>query len=95
MVKVNNADDFFDKGTFLVNEGYGSDDMGKYLLDDYETFKERLEKFKAKHGKVYGYTLQDGGGRSLVITKGFSRVNRLGYFVTVEDIEFEDGEIEC
>jgi len=95
VVKVGNSDDFFNKGTFLVNEGYETDDMGRYLHDDYKTLQKRVDEFKVKHGNAYGYTLKDGGGRSLIITKGFRVVNRLGYFVTAEDIELENDEIEC
>lgn len=94
MIKVNTADEFLEKGTFLIAEDKKNDDPPyKYMHDDYNLLEKQLKEFKKEHGDVYGYTLVDGEGNTLILVKGFRWVNRLGYFVTKEDIHFKEDEL--
>lgn len=97
-MKVSTVDDFFDKGTFIPAEDkmHGKDTNPSYvnMHDDYETIQDVYDRNVKKYGKVYVYTLVDGEGRSIILLKGKHIVNRLGYYMTLEDIEFKDGELE-
>src|SRR5699024_11527706 len=64
------------------------------MHDDYETIQDVYDRNVKKYGKVYVYTLVDGEGRSIILLKGKHIVNRLGYYMTLEDIEFKVGELE-
>lgn len=94
MIKVNTVDDFFEKGTFLVAEDkQDAEPPFRYMHDNFRDFKQRLNEIKKEHGEVYGYTLVDGEDNTLILVEGFRWVNRVGYFITMEDISFTEEEL--
>lgn len=101
MVKVEEIKtqkEFLDKGTFLVTkDNKGFKPPQSYLILNYDKVEElekEIAEFRKKHGQAYGYTLQDVGGQDVILVKGFVLVNRMGYYVTVEDFKLKDDQID-
>ena len=79
-------EDFFQSANFLAVPGMENEEDGnlsKFLWDDFKKVSEILSE---KAGELFVYTLTDSEGFGL-ITKGYKRVNRIGYFLADKDID--------
>lgn len=80
-----NSNDFFNDYIFLYQdkEKEANDDL---LWDDYDILKDIIKSRK----DIFLYTLVEGDDDTAYISKGYHWVNRMGYYVSTNDIRMDD-----
>lgn len=89
VVDYEKLDKFFNSATFLVapkKEQY--DPPSKFLWDDFDAARSRIERALARNEEIYIYTvIEDSGGSYIEPTYRF--VDRIGYFLADKNISMD------
>lgn len=84
-------DNFFASANFIVDPGNSNcDSPDRYLFENYALAQEIVDSRKEAGLETFVYTLKEAEGQAY-ITEGIGIVNRLGYFLSESEAEYEDG----
>lgn len=77
---------FFKHDFVVANDKSNEDGPYKYLIDDFKKAKELLRS----NPNYKCFTLVDAEDEEAWILKDWHVVNRIGYFITLDDIDFKE-----